>query len=118
MRRLVLHDFGQDQAGALALRIFEESSRYILFSNQLLVEDNHVIRHLVCEIHRRCHRNNVGSAWGKCAHDIQHFLDHLWIMCGSRLVELYDFGLHGQRVYIRHVRRPCAPKLVWTLDAL
>lgn len=39
-------------------------------------------------------------------------------MRGSRLVAPYDFGLHGQRVYIRHVLWLYARKLVRTLGAL
>src|SRR4051794_2565984 len=89
----------------------EKFVRLVHLDDLAEIHEDHAVRNLTREAHFVRHAQHGHALLGQLHHGVEHFLDHLGIERGGRLVEQHDLGfMHSARAI---ATRCCWPPESW-----
>src|SRR2546423_1826898 len=90
-------DLTDELPGSILFRIREEQGGLSYLEYLALVHENDPVSNFSREPHLVRHHKHGHAIARKVTYYVEHFLNHLRVERGRRLVEQHDLGLHAQR---------------------
>src|ERR1700730_474347 len=90
-------DLADELLGSILFRIREEQGGLSHLEYLALFHENDPVSNFSSESHLVRHHKHGHTIAREVTHHVEHFLDHLRVEDGRRLVEQHDLGLHAQR---------------------
>ncbi|EKS68785.1 6-pyruvoyl-tetrahydropterin synthase [Burkholderia sp. SJ98] len=97
-----VQDLREEILRTIRLRIREERFLLIVLDDEPAIHEDHAIRHLLRKAHFVRHAHHGHAFLREFDHHVEHFVDHLRIERGRRLVEEHRDRVHRQRARNRH----------------
>src|SRR5690554_3285224 len=92
----VLEDMFEEELRSFALWIGKELTRWGDFNDRALIHEDYQIRRGPCKAHLVGDKEHRHSTLCEFKHDIEDFLNHLWIEGARWLIKEHHFGFHRQ----------------------